>query len=60
MAEEADEQFLEFDENNKVVVMSDTITILNNYVDAIGIDVDKNRLKDILREVYIEATAGVV
>lgn len=55
VAEEADEQFLEFDENNKIVVMSDTLTVLNNYVDAMGLDIDKSRLFSILRELYIEA-----
>jgi DNA repair exonuclease SbcCD nuclease subunit len=55
VAEEADDQFLEFDENNKIVVVSDTLTIINKYVDAIGIEVDKDKLKSILRELYIEA-----
>ena len=55
VADDADEQFLEFDENNKIVVVSDTLTILNNYVDSIGIEVDKDKLKSILRELYIEA-----
>ena len=53
--EEADEQFLEFDENNKIVVASDTLTVLNNYVNAMGLDIDKSRLFSILRELYIEA-----
>lgn len=61
VAEEADEQFLEFDENNKIVVVSDTLTVLNKYVDAIGReDVDKSRLKDIMKELYVEAMAGKV
>lgn len=34
----------------------DTITILNKYVDSIGeTNIDNNRLKNILRELYIEA-----
>lgn len=55
VSEEAEDQFFEFDENNKIVVVSDTLTIINKYVDAIGIEIDKDKLKFILRELYIEA-----
>jgi DNA repair exonuclease SbcCD nuclease subunit len=56
VADEADEQFIEFDENNRIVVVSDTTTILDKYVDAIGReDIDKTRMKSILRELYTEA-----
>jgi DNA repair exonuclease SbcCD nuclease subunit len=58
IGEEVDEQFQEFDENNQVVVVSDTLTVLNTYVDGIGLEVDKTKLKDIMRELYVEATAG--
>jgi DNA repair exonuclease SbcCD nuclease subunit len=60
ISEEVDEQFQEFDETNMTVVVSDTLTVLNTYVDGIGVEVDKSRLKDIMRELYVEAMAGKV
>jgi DNA repair exonuclease SbcCD nuclease subunit len=55
VVEDAEDQFLEFDESNKTVVMSDTLTIINKYIDAIGVDVDKHKLKTIFHELYVEA-----
>ena len=60
VSEDADEQFLEFDENHKTVVMSDTLTIINKYIDAIGVDVDKTKLYGIMKELYFEASTGKV
>lgn len=40
---------------NEVDQADDTITILSKYVDGIEIDLNKERLKSILREVYTEA-----
>ena len=34
----------------------DTITLVDNYVEALPIDLDKDRLKTIIRESYVEAS----
>ncbi len=51
------EDFSEFetealDEN---VDLEDTMTLLSNYVDSIDTDADKERLKSILKTLYVEA-----
>lgn len=58
IAESADEQFAEFEtaKDGKVVV-SDTLSILNTYIDSMGMEIDKDKMKSILRELYIEAAA---
>ena len=58
ISEDADEQFSDFEtaEDGKVVV-SDTLTILNTYIDSMGMEIDKDKMKRILRELYIEAAA---
>lgn len=56
MSEEGDEQFGEFIGEDGQVIVSDTLTILNTYVDSIGMEVDKEKMKDVLKELYIEAT----
>jgi len=38
-----------------VIVMSNTTTLLNTYVDAVETDLDKDRIKSKLQELYIEA-----
>ena len=53
---EADEQFEEFTLEGGQVVVSDTLTVLNNYVEGISMEVDKTRLREILKELYVEAT----
>jgi hypothetical protein len=35
--------------------IEDTMSLLSEYVDAIETDADKSRLKNILKELYIEA-----
>ena len=35
----------------------DTLTILSNYIDQQGVDVDSNKLKNLMRELYVEALA---
>jgi len=37
-----------------------TLEVINKYVDAMGMDIDRMRLKSELKELYNEATAGVV
>ena len=34
----------------------DTLTILSNYIDQQGVDVDSNKLKNLMRELYVEAS----
>ena len=51
-----DEQFEEFTLEGGQVVVSDTLTVLNNYVEGISMEVDKTRLREILKELYVEAT----
>lgn len=58
VGEEADQQFIEFDENNKIVTVSDTLTIIDTYVDSIGMEVDKTKFKGIMKEIYLEAMVG--
>ena len=33
----------------------DTMTFLNNYIDQIDTDLDRNKLKDFTKELYVEA-----
>jgi hypothetical protein len=33
----------------------DTVTILNNYVDSLDLDADKEKLKTLMRALYTEA-----
>jgi hypothetical protein len=33
----------------------DTMTFLNNYIDQIDTDLDRNKLKDVTKELYVEA-----
>jgi ubiquitin C-terminal hydrolase len=33
----------------------DTMTFLNNYIDQVDTDLDKNKLKDVIKELYVEA-----
>ena len=35
--------------------VSDTLTLLTQYVDAIETDIDKERLKNLMKTLYIEA-----
>ena len=34
----------------------DTVTFLNNYVDQLDTDIDKSKLKQYLKSIYIEAS----
>jgi hypothetical protein len=35
--------------------LEDTMTLLSNYVDSVETDVDKERLKTLLKTLYVEA-----
>lgn len=52
--ETVDEQFGDFEKGE--VVLSDTLTILKSYIDGIGMEIDKNRLHEIMKGLYLEAT----
>ena len=51
------EDFTELEdiEDNDVDQAEDTTTILNKYVDNLTTDLEKDRIKSLLRELYIEA-----
>ncbi len=40
------------------IVMTDTLKMMNTYVDSIQMEIDKERLKDILREIYLEVISS--
>ena len=43
------------DDDDIVDEAEDTLTILEKYVDSMSLDVDKNRLNSLLKDLYIEA-----
>lgn len=51
------EDFSEFESEalDETVDLEDTMTLLSNYVDSVETDVDKEKLKNILRTLYVEA-----
>jgi len=52
------EDFSEFEADNvvgEITDVSDTITLLSQYVDALDTDVDKERLKNVMKTIYLEA-----
>ena len=52
------EDFSEFESEfveTEDIDVSDTLTLLTQYVDAIETDIDKERLKNIMKTLYIEA-----
>ena len=52
--EEVDDQFGDFEKGE--VVLTDTLQVLNSYVDAMTIDLDKNRMREIMKMLYLTAT----
>lgn len=46
---------LEDEEDNNVDQAEDTVTILNKYVDNLTTDLDKDKLKGIMKNLYVEA-----
>jgi len=58
VTDEADEQFGD-PEKGEIVLAADTITVLNKYVDAVEMELDKDKMKTLLRELLIEATQTV-
>ena len=52
------EDFSEFEDNavgEMDLKLDDTITLLNDYVDNTVTDLDKERLKNVLQSLYVEA-----
>jgi Straboviridae/Ackermannviridae/Kyanoviridae exonuclease subunit 1 len=47
----------ELEEGESEIESEDTLTVLSNYVDSIDYGGDKNKVKDILRNLYIEANS---
>jgi hypothetical protein len=44
-------------ENDEEIIneAEDTITILNKYIDNLSLDIEPNKLKNVMREIYVEA-----
>lgn len=52
------EDFSEFEDSalyEDQLEADDTLTILNSYIDSVDTDVDKEKLKTLMREIYLEA-----
>lgn len=43
------------DDDELIDQAEDTMTIINKTVDALSVDIDKNQLKNVLKEIYIES-----
>ena len=44
-------------ENGSVVETEDTMTLLDTYIDEIDIKANKSNIKNIMRSLYVEASA---
>ena len=53
-----DDTDFEFEESGDVDTTEDTMSLLTNYIDNYEIDVDKNKLKQIMQELYVSALRG--
>ena len=50
------EDFTEADSDDEIIdEAEDTVTILNKYIDGLTIDVEHNKLKSLMKEIYVEA-----
>ena len=47
--------YTEISDEDIIDQSDDTITILDKYIDGIEIDLDKSKLKSVMREIYLEA-----
>lgn len=55
------EDFSEFEEaaiDDEQIEAEDTLTLLNSYIDAIDTDINKDRLKTLMRELYVDALSN--
>lgn len=55
-----DETDIEFEESTEIDTTEDTMSLLTNYIDNYEIDVDKNKLKIIMQDLYMSAVRGEV
>jgi hypothetical protein len=53
-----DDTDFEFEESTDIDTTEDTMSLLTNYIDNYEIDVDKNKLKQIMQELYVSALRG--
>ena len=53
-----DDTDFEFEETSDIDTTEDTMSLLTNYIDNYEIDVDKNKLKQIMQELYVSALRG--
>jgi DNA repair exonuclease SbcCD nuclease subunit len=62
VSEEAEDEIAKqietFRENDPATSSNTTLGIVNAYIDAMGMDIDRDRLKDIIRELFIEAVSS--
>ena len=49
----------DFEEASDIDATEDTMSLLTNYIDKYEIDVDKNKLKGIMQDLYVSALRGV-
>jgi hypothetical protein len=54
IVEDFNDMLLE-DDQEIIDQAEDTITILNTYIDNLNLDVDTQKLKNVMREIYVEA-----
>ena len=55
------EDFSEFEDaaiEDDQIEAEDTLTLLNSYIDAVDTDINKDRLKQLMRELYVEANVN--
>jgi len=53
-----DETDFQFEEQSDVDTTKDTMSLLTSYIDNYEIDVDKNKLKQIMQDLYVSALRG--
>jgi len=49
---------VDFDSQSEIDTTEDTMSLLTNYIDNYEIDVDKNKLKGIMQDLYVSALRG--
>ena len=49
---------VDFDGQSEIDTTEDTMSLLTNYIDNYEIDVDKNKLKSIMQDLYVSALRG--
>lgn len=49
------DEFVGENVNNDIISVEDTTTLLDSYVDAVETDLDRDRIKNLMRSLYVEA-----